>query len=142
GEDPKWIGVNGGVGESGGEATAFPHLWTGLRWDGLRGLDKRGGWSMKGSMAFHRPGRNGAAKKALRVLKHELAALQKRSTKLWGELGALEQEYVERKLIGAPTTTAFRQYESLWERYRAYETRRVQVRGMIAERMESGDDLL
>ena len=96
---------------------------------------------MKWGMASHGPGRNGDAEKALKVLKNELAALRKRNSKLWGELGAQEQEYVERKLMRAPTAAAFRQYENLWERYRAYETRRVQVRGLIAEQMPPGDDM-
>ena len=81
------------------------------------------------------------AERSLAVLRSQLAGLEKRGKVLWGELGAQEQEYVERKMMGAPTAVAFRQYESLRDRYWALETRRVQVRGLIAEKMAPGDDL-
>lgn len=86
-------------------------------------------------------GNHGQAKRELAALKRELAAMQKRCTALWGELGAHEQEFVERKMGRAPVAQAFRKYEALRDQYWAAETRRVQLRGRIAERSAPGDDL-
>jgi hypothetical protein len=41
----------------------------------------------------------------------------------------------------APVAQAFRKYEALRDQYAAAETRRVQLRGRIAERSAPGDDL-
>lgn len=86
-------------------------------------------------------GNRGETKTELATLQRELAALQKRCTALWGELGAQEQEFVERKMGRAPVAQAFRKYEALRDQYWAAETRRVQLRGRIAERSAPGDDL-
>lgn len=84
---------------------------------------------------------SGGAGRSVKALKRELRALAKRCEKLWGELGAQEQEYVERKLSRAPAQRAFARYEILRDRYWAAETRRVQLRGLVAERCAPGDDL-
>lgn len=76
----------------------------------------------------------------VKALKRELVALQRRCTKQWGELGAQEQEYVERKMCRKPAKRAFKRDELWRDRYWAAETRRVQLRGLIAERSNSGDD--
>ena len=133
---PKGSGVKEGVGESGGEATAVPHL--GTEGGGPGKLDKSVGLELKKSMPSHR--RSGESKH-LAVLKQELAALQRRSVKLWGEIGAQEQEYVERQMMGAASAAALRRYQQLLERFAALEQRRVEVRGAIAARMAAGDDL-
>jgi hypothetical protein len=83
----------------------------------------------------------GSAGRSLKALRRELAALEKRCTKLWAEMGAQEQEYVERKMCRAAATGAFKRYEALRDRYWVAEARRVQLRGLIAERSKPGDDL-
>jgi hypothetical protein len=84
---------------------------------------------------------SGGAGRSLKALKRELAALQKRCTKLWAEMAAQEQEFVERKMCRAAATGAFKRYEALRDRYWASEARRVELRGLIAERSKPGDDL-
>ncbi len=84
---------------------------------------------------------SGDAGRSLKALKRELAALQKRGTKLWAEMAAQEQEFVERKMRRAAATGAFKRYEALRDRYWAAEAWRVQLRGLIAERSKPGDDL-
>jgi multidrug resistance efflux pump len=84
---------------------------------------------------------NGGAGLSLKALRRELAALQKRCTQLWAEMAAQEQEYVERKKCRAAATGAFKRYEALRDRYWAVEARRVELRGLIAERSRPEDDL-
>jgi hypothetical protein len=104
-------------------------------------MDNTGDLGMTLEMPSLRARRVIAAERSLAALKSQLAGLEKRGQVLWGELGAQEQEYVERKMTGAPSAVAFRQYESLRDRDWALETRRVQVRGLIAEKMAPGEDL-
>lgn len=124
------------MGESGGEATAVPHYVSEL--EEWRGLDKAVGAAMREGMISIGSGGPG---RSLQALKRELAAVQKRCTKLWAELGAQEQEYVERKLSRASTKRCFERYEALRDRYWAAHARRVELRGLIAERSRPGDDL-
>ena len=105
------------------------------RW---RWLDKPDGLAMTGGMISFG---TGSAGRSLKALKRELAALQKRCTQLWAEMAAQEQEYVERKMCRAAVTRAFKRYETLRDRYWAAEARRVQLRGLIAERSKPGDNL-
>jgi hypothetical protein len=107
-----------------------------FRW--WRWLDKPSGLAKKAGMISIG---SGGAGRSVKALKRELRALGKRCEKLWGELGAQEQEYVERKLSRAPAGRAFERYEILRDRYWAAETRRVQLRGLVAERGAPGDDL-
>jgi hypothetical protein len=108
---------------------------------GRRELDKRGGLALNRQMSSRASGANGAAGRRLEALKRRLKALEQRCTELAGELGAQEQEFVERKLGRAAATRAFARYETLRDRYWAAETRRVQLRGRLAERLRPGDDL-
>lgn len=124
-------------GKAGAKPPLSPTTW--LSWLGWRGwLDMPGGLAMTGGMISLGSGEAG---RSLKALKRELAALQKRCTKLWAEMAAQEQEYVERKMCRAATTRAFRRYEALRDRYWAAEFRRVQLRGLVAERSKPGDDL-
>jgi len=103
-----------------------------------RWLDKPSGLAMTGRMISLG---NGGAGLSLKALRRELAALQKRCTQLWAEMAAQEQEYVERKKCRAAATGAFKRYEALRDRYWAVEARRVELRGLIAERSRPEDDL-
>ena len=78
---------------------------------------------------------------SLKALKRALTAAQKLSAKLWGELGAQEHEIIERKMDRAPTVRAVKRHDALRARYWAAETRRMQLRGLIAERSAPGDDM-
>ena len=84
---------------------------------------------------------SGGTDRSVKALRRELTALQKRCSKLWAEMGAHEQEFVERKLCRTPTVRIFKQYEALRARYWAAETRRVELRGLIAERLAPGADM-
>jgi hypothetical protein len=84
---------------------------------------------------------SGGTGRSVKALKRELAAVQKRCRKLWAEMGAQEQEFVERKMCRVPTGRAFKRYEALRARYWAADTRRVELRGLIAERLAPGDDM-
>lgn len=106
-----------------------------------RELDKRGGLALKGRMSSIAPGENGGAGRSLETLQRRLKAMEQRCSDLSGELGAQEQEFVERKMSGAASKRAFERYEALRDRYWAAETRRVQLRGLVAERSRPGDDL-
>ena len=66
---------------------------------------------------------------------------QKSCAKLWGEMGAQEQEIIERKMDRAPTVRAIKRHERLRARYWAEETRRIHLRAQIAERSAPGDDM-
>jgi hypothetical protein len=77
----------------------------------------------------------------LKALKRELIAVQKICTQLWGEMGAQEQEIIERKMSRASTVRAIKRHDVLRARYWAAETRRMELRGLIAERSAPGDDL-
>ena len=101
-------------------------------------LDKSGGSAMTGRMISFG---SGGAVRSLKALKRELIALQKSCTQLWGEMGAQEQEIIERKMSRAPTVRAIKRHDVLRARYWAAETRRMQLRGLIAERSAPGDDL-
>ena len=103
-----------------------------------RGLDMPGGSDMtEGMMSLG----SGGAGRSLKALKRELVAVQKRSARLWAEMAAQEQEFVERKMSRAPSKRAFARYEALRDRYLAAEARRVELRGLIAEGSKPGDDL-
>jgi hypothetical protein len=91
----------------------------------------------KGMISFG----SGGSGRSVKALRRELAALQKRCTKLRAEMGAQEQEFVERKMCRAPTVRAFKRYEELRAQYWAAENRRVELRGLIAERMPPGEDM-
>jgi len=84
---------------------------------------------------------SGGAVRSLKALKRELIAVQKICTQLWGEMGAQEQEIIERKMSRAPTVRAIKRHDVLRARYWAAETRRMELRGLIAERSAPGDDL-
>ena len=81
---------------------------------------------LKGSM-----GKIAAIK--VETLRRQLVLQQERSTQLWAEMGAQEQEYVERMKVGAPTVQALKKYERLRDQYLEEEKRRVLLRGLIAE---------
>jgi hypothetical protein len=91
----------------------------------------------EGMISFGR----GDAGHSLKALKRELKAVQKRGAKLWAEMGAQEQEFVERKMCRAATSRCLKRYEALRARYWAMEARRVELRGLIAERMKPGADV-
>ena len=77
---------------------------------GRGGLDTSGRLAMTvGMISFWGLG----VGRSLKALKHELATVQKRCTKLWAEMGAQEQEYVERKLGRAATRRCWQRYEAL-----------------------------
>ena len=66
-------------------------------------------------------------------LRQQLVLQQKHCTELWAEMGAQEQEYVERMQVGAPSVQALKKYERLRDQYLEGEKRRVLLRGLIAE---------
>jgi hypothetical protein len=67
------------------------------------------------------------------VLRRQLVSQQKHCEALWAEVCAQEQEYVERKQVGAPSVQALKKYERLRDQYLAEEQRRVLLRGLVAE---------
>jgi hypothetical protein len=67
------------------------------------------------------------------VLRAQLVSQQKRCETVWAEVCAQEQEYVERKQVGAPAVQALKKYERLRDQYCAEEQRRVLLRGLVAE---------
>ena len=84
---------------------------------------------------------SGGPVRSIAALKRELVAVQKSCAKLWGEMGALEQEIVERKMDRTPTVRAVKRHDVLRARYWAAETRRMHLRSLIAERSTPGDDM-
>lgn len=67
------------------------------------------------------------------ALRRQLVLQQTHCTQLWGEMGAQEQEYVERMQVGAPVVQALKKYERWLDQYLEAEKRRVLLRGLIAE---------
>jgi len=67
------------------------------------------------------------------ALGRQLVLQQEHCKQLWAEMCAQEQEYVERMQVGAPTAQALKKYERLRDQYLEEETRRMLLRGLIAE---------
>lgn len=67
------------------------------------------------------------------ALVRQLEMQQKHCEQLWAEMGAQEQEYVERMKVGAAAVQALKKYERLRDQYMEEEKRRVLLRGLIAE---------
>lgn len=108
---------------------------------GRRELDKPSGLALNGRMSSIGSAENGGAGRSLEALKRRLKAMEQRCSDLAGELGTQEQEFGERKMSGAASRRAFARYEALRDRSWAAETRRGQLRGLIAERSNAGEDL-
>lgn len=83
-------------------------------------------------MGFERPMRKDVTIN-VEALRRQLVLQQKHCTELWAEMGAQEQEYVERMQVGAPSVQALKKYERLRDQYLEEEKRRVLLRGLIAE---------
>lgn len=67
------------------------------------------------------------------ALGRQLVLQQQQCTQLWAEMGAQEQEYVERRQVGAPAVQALKKYERLRDQFLEAEQRRVRLRGLMAE---------
>jgi hypothetical protein len=89
-------------------------------------LDREGGIGLKSRM------RNTTTLNVA-ALSRQLVLQQDRCSQAWAEMGAQEQEYVERMQIGAPAVRALKKYQQLREEYLKEEERRVLLRGLIAE---------
>ena len=84
------------------------------------------GWDLKGPMRKN-------VTLNVEALNRQLVLQQKRCAELWAEMGAQEQEYVERRQVGAPAVLALKKYARLRDQYVEEEKRRVLLRGLIAE---------
>ena len=89
-------------------------------------LDREHGMELNGSMRK-------ISAINVEALRRQLVLQQEHCTQLWAEMGAQEQEYVERMKVGAPTVQALKKYERLRDQYLEEEKRRVLLRGLIAE---------
>jgi hypothetical protein len=83
-------------------------------------------------MGFERPMRKTVSIK-VEALRQQLVLQQKHCAELWGEMGAQEQEYVERMQVGAPVVQALKKYEHLREQYLEEDKQRVLLRGLMAK---------